>query len=496
MSMRLTTDIYETARHRMACREVVTEAAVDEFTVESRALEYCLGDLARDETWSHVLQPMRRARWLLHTIPLASDDAALGLAELSTQFNGRVSAMLIGASDETAFRIESARSALALVSSERFDALRLVCLELLEVGADSRATVLLLNQSFALPVETMLRRHGVPFSQVLTPHQLRALEAHASQVVVGVSRHFPDWVFNAPRAETVTVLHRASAADRSVVPMSLGGDSSGVRIRGQAARGLASSEYVFEPPPVDWASLDVPADANQVDSVKARAFLLVGHRSVFLEASDNATVFVVEPDLPGSEIIGRVPTSGVEPGDFLLLRETFADEDLTAQIANQLLKNRAAPLRAQQERWKAALRRQVEIDGVARAHQQLEALGCVARNLGRWLGPDAIRTRSITDFRAICVYSGIPEADVGRIWGAMGEIHSAHMKAGARVRELLEARLLASDLGVLRASGYLRVELDDADAGALGVFRVEARNPVTTMVHPRSLRVATTAKAS
>jgi hypothetical protein len=189
-------------------------------------------------------------------------------------------------------------------------------------------------------------------------------------------------------------------------------------------------------------------------------------------------------------VIARVPASTVEAGDYVLLRQRWGDDDTIVQLANQILGNRCDVLRAQQRRWKESLRRAVRRDGMYRAQRKLDELGCNADNLGRWLSPDGIRTQTLGDFLAICAYSGIPDDDAHAIWADTGEIRGAHVKAGHRLRELLEDELERADLAPLEASGCLQVQLPELDAGSLAVYRVDARDNETVFVHPRKLRTA------
>lgn len=487
-------DLYLAAARCVVSRELVVEPSVDDFTIELRALESCLGGLVDDEPWLSALRPMRRARWLLHTVPLPSTDPALGLATLLLDADRMMRNVGEGAAPETKARVDDSLEMLRELTEVPARILLDTLEQILIAGGDGSATVLLHDASMTSSVQDVFRGGSMPPLAVLCPAQLRSWPAHESQIVVGPSRQFPDWVFNAPRAEIISVIHRASSADRSSVPGLLGGKSSIVPIRGHAAAGMSASPFVVEAPTVDWAGLRQDATGEgHLESVKGRVFLLAGQLRVVLEASDAATVFVVQPGAPAGELTGRVPTSGVEPGDYLLLRERDGDEDAIMQIADRILGNRAFTLRGQQNKWKSELRQRVSCDGVQRAYRKLEALGCRAHNLPHWLGPDAIRTQSATDFAAICSYCGFGADETAVLWKAMSDIRGAHIKAGHELRELLEKRLRTADLSTLLRDGYMSVMLPDVKAGSLGIFRVEAKDPDVIMVHPRILQVATKA---
>lgn len=489
--------LYDVAARLNVTRVIVPDARVDEFTLATRELEKVLGTDAGEEPWLTALAPLRKARWVLHTVPLPSPHPALGLDALAAQLaiSGRLLAS--GGSEQLKHWLEAALGELQVLSAEESTALADTVAEALEDGADVTATIVLLNAPFLRPVTEYFANQPVPPKAVLTPAVLRRHPAHESQLVIGPSRNYPDWLWTAPRAEVITILHRASATDRDHIRSTLpvGGQPS-ITIRGDKQSRLIAKGFTVEPPPINWSSLTkVGHGAPKADDVRARAYLLAGQHAVLLEAADGATAFIVDPNGRGEEMIGRIPTSAVDVGNFLLLRESFGDEDVIVKLANLVLGGRAGTLRQQQERWKKALRTAVFRDGVTLAYKRLEALGCRARNMARWLGPDAIRTQSRTDFDAICSYGGLPEGESATLWTGMAEIASAHIKAGHQMRELLEKRLTQTDLSPLLVEGRLTINLPEIDAGALGIFRVDARDGEICMVNPRELRVAVKARS-
>lgn len=485
--------LYEVAGRLSVTRVVVPEADVDEFTLATRQLERYLGAEAAEEPWLSGLAPLRRARWLMHTVPLPTAHPALGLDALAARLQNSGRLLTSGGSAELRHWFETSLTGLQLLSDHDYVGLADAVAEALQDGVDETACVVVLNAPFLSPVKEYFAGQSLRLDRVLTPSGLRQHPTHESQLVVGASRHYPDWLWTAPRAEVISVFHRSSTTDRVDVPAALPvGGQPPIRIRGDRQSRLVAEAFVVEPPPINWSTLQRNTrGATRPEDVKARAYLLADQRAVLLETSDGATTFVVDPQGATGEVIGKVPTSAIEVGSFLLLRESFGDEDATVQLANKLLGGRAMTLRGYQKRWKEALRASVLRDGIPTAYKRLGALGCRARNLPRWLGPDAIRTQSIWDFKAICAYGGLVEQEAVSLWGAMGEIASAHIRAGREMRELLEKRLNKTDLSPLMTEGRLTINLPELDAGALGIFRVEARNEEICMVNPRELRVAT-----
>lgn len=486
--------LYALASRAEVLRTVIDDEPVDAFTLVSRKLEAFLGPAAHDEPWFSALAPIRRARWLVHTVPLPTDHAGLALGQLAAETARGTTRLAAGGSDELRHWFGETAGALQRLVDEPAGALAAAVVEMLEDGADPTATVVLMNMAHCRPVQDFLAGRELPVAAVLPPASLRDRPAHASQLIIGASKIFPDWLFTAPRAELITVVQRASARDRDEVPSMLpSGGMKPRRIAGARSARLHPAAFVVEPPPVNWSNLRPDEERDRPDSVRARALLLADNHTVLLEASDGATVFTVHPQAAAGEIISRVPTSTVEPGDYLLLRSDFGAEDVIVQLADKVLGGRAFTLRGQQAHWKNALRQAVHRDGARTAERRLHELGCTANNLGRWLSADGIRTQRQQDFRAICLYSGLTEATAMTLWQAMGEIRSAHVRAGQQLRELLERQLEKTDLDPLHAHGRLAVHLPDVDAGALVIYRVDAKDESTLMVHPRRLRVATPA---
>ena len=78
------------------------------------------------------------------------------------------------------------------------------------------------------------------------------------------------------------------------------------------------------------------------------------------------------------------------------------------------------------------------------------------------------------------------ESDSMKYWNLMGELDSAHRKAGFEIREQLEDQVEASDLSVLEAMGRADFTLPQG-GGALTAFRVEEISPDTARVPEQQL---------
>jgi hypothetical protein len=80
-------------------------------------------------------------------------------------------------------------------------------------------------------------------------------------------------------------------------------------------------------------------------------------------------------------------------------------------------------------------------------------------------------------------------AEAQNIWGHMALIDKAHLKAGQRVRTLLEREILAADTRELEGKGWMDYDVAEIEGeGALRVARVEDRAPETVRVPARATR--------
>src|ERR1019366_7466562 len=137
----------------------------------------------------------------------------------------------------------------------------------------------------------------------------------------------------------------------------------------------------------------------------------------------------------------RKPTLDVGKGDFVVLRSLGGSGDYIVDIADNDLGKNAPQLRSLQRLWKAKLRERVEALGIARVDRQLNEKGIVSPNIRYRLLKQTIRSQKPEDFRILMEYIGLGDRSE-RLWAAMDEIHSAHIRAGQKARNLLEAAVL------------------------------------------------------
>jgi len=186
----------------------------------------------------------------------------------------------------------------------------------------------------------------------------------------------------------------------------------------------------------------------------------------------------------------QIPTRSSEPGTYLVTREG-GEGDYMPAIADWLLGRQAAALRAAQRQWKSLLQELVDRLGLRDVVRLLEDAGsprATEVNARRLASDGSIRTQNYHDFHAIMSVIGL-EAEAEDLWNQMALIDQAHLRAGQRVRALLEREILRADTHELERRGWMDYDVAEIEGeGALRVARVEARAPETVQVSGRTTR--------
>lgn len=153
MSLNDVDRLYEVAGRLSVTRVVVPEADVDEFTLATRQLERFLGAEAAEEPWLTGLAPLRKARWLMHTVPLPTAHPALGLDALAARLQESGRLLTSGGSAELRHWFETSLIGLQILSADGQVGLAHAVAEALQDGGDETACVVVLNAPFVLPVK-------------------------------------------------------------------------------------------------------------------------------------------------------------------------------------------------------------------------------------------------------------------------------------------------------------------------------------------------------
>jgi hypothetical protein len=324
---------------------------------------------------------------------------------------------------------------------------------------------------------------------VITPMQLTKDKYFEVLYVLGATRWFPTFVFDAPRAQKTEIARYSWIKDhREPAKTFLGGTERKPQIEDDSHNVEDSYDAADILPVVDWRSIGEKISSaelqNTLESVEARLVLLEGDCAVFLESADGASVLTIDLDADEStERIERIAVKDVRPGTFLLLRSSGGGDYIVME-ADRFLKGRASQVRKAQQRWKALLRQEVETDGLLGVSLRLLDLGSTSAeelNVRNYLSPRSIRTRNPEDFRAIMRLIGLGQ-EWEQYWDMMGEIDHAHRLAGQAIRRQLLRELEKLDLTQLERVGRMDITLPEVDAGGLTAFRVLDISPSTQLV--------------
>ena len=329
-------------------------------------------------------------------------------------------------------------------------------------------------------------------ADVKTPGELRKLRPLDDLVIIGPRHRFPPHVITAPRASTLHFIRYSYIRDAwrdehaftapIVVPQR--------RATHEAInRSEIDSDWMPEADAVETIQrLASATDADEWDTVDAQIALLADEHFVFLESGPgSSTMQIIDPDNDRSPIT-RLEARELQPGMFLLLR-TDGSGDYVVAVADQLLGQRAGPLRHKQRYWKDLLRTEVRRRDLLTVAVRLLELGSVCadeQNVRNWMSHRTIGTQAREDFDAVMNVVGLqPEAE--DYWQSIREIRRAHQKAGNRIRRLLLERVRDTDLEALEDTGIMEFHLGDAEGGTLTAFRIEKVLAETVQVPPHRI---------
>lgn len=495
--MREASELYETAAALTVGRVCVEDATLRSYSLRLRRFLGQLGADADDPYWKPVLARLRRARWELATVPLPPAHASLGLRE-SAQFVAgqlRTCKSVFPAHASAAMELAGA---LAEVSELESDPLGAAARRLCE--RPGSVVVILRDGRHAGAIEEHLG--SAPNLTVRAARELDASsQVYDRAVVIGASGWFPRPVFAAPRARQIHIVQfdwlRDPPMDVAILPSAEGTEQAPWRgLAGydgsRSGGGSMPSDELL--PVTDWAAIAAGTgargdqDAQRPDIVNAYLFLLASEQATYVEADEGSHAYIVE--LGASKELHMVPTRSILPGSYMVTR-VGGDGDYIPAIADSLLGDEAARLRREQERWTSGLQQLIASTGIQTVANRLRAAGsprAISSNIRRWASGGSIRTESYEDFLAIMQVIGLGE-EAARLWQDMDRIDQAHLRAGQRVRALLNREIRRGDTQELESRGWQDYNVEEIEGeGALRVARVEARDPDLVRVNARQTR--------
>ena len=484
-------------------RDKLHDPLISKLWSTTRRLDQSIQDLNEDERVSEMLRAIRRIRWRLTSIPLPSSHMQIDLAGqlASLTEKAHLVTKLIG--EDTAAELKLVVNVLKEIESNATSSLFDQVLENLVECNDATATIVIQDRSFIASCVAAFAGAGAPasapiFATVMRPEDLRDAKVGTTQIIVGVSSALPDWIFTSPSADIITLVHFDIVRDREKV-CGLLDNTFTVEIIGSGESAIAPPEFVldeFVRPERNWASVreSISSEAFKNDDlVPTRAFVVADNNFVLLNCDSDETCRMVWID--GNRVkLKRSLVRDVIEGDYLVIRTDGGRSDFIAQMADEILGERAESLRELQSSWTSRLR---DLDRTKGRHQtqlDLKIRGCKAQNMGQWVRGNTIRPRSEIDFKVVLQLCGINDSEIPRYLEGMTEIRSAHNKAGNVVARQLEDSIAELDAVELALTGWKELRIKDRDVRPMGLFRVEEAESATGMSRLKDVGILTSAR--
>ena len=475
-----------------------TSIAYPEFGAFTRAVEdlvNAVGKLDEDDYWLPMLRKVRRFRFEALASPIPADLLHARLTELLTSLEANIDTFGRSYPDCLSRYRRLIQAGTTLAQTNQSNLLLAIAANLNDVASYRETAILVCAARLVPTAELALASVGLAEVLVSSPTYLRDDQCFQKIIVIGPTRWFPDYVFSAPRGESLLVLKYEWITDhwkhRNAFTAPIKQRSSRLMntVLDEPRAAWSIQADTLMPEPVDFQTIakgvaDEIHDHDEIDSVQARLFVLEEGWAVFLDADEASSVLVI--DLTDVALpVKKRRSSEIEVGMYVLLR-TGGGGDFIVPIADQIMGEAGNEAREHQRRWKRLLRSRVVQEGFATIITELRASGsrrANPTNLRNWMSGRSIRTESRVDFEAIMKVLGLGDQRT-LYWNLMGQIDRAHRKAGHRIREMLLDRVRSADLGVLKRTGKMEFDLRGEHATSITAFRISAISPDVFNVMP------------
>jgi hypothetical protein len=487
--------VYEAAENCRVTRSVLTHPGFNTFATGLSRLERNVGELGDDPYWRQVFQILRRLRFDLAATPLPFNHSAFRQEESRKT----LSKLLVQCKALFPDRAADLNQLIVLTDdlvTQSIDPIGDTIDALLARSTPMSTALLLRSTRYASFVRTELRKRNPDWTlSIISESHLNDSEVFDLMLVTGPARWYPTSLLSAPRALRLELIYFSWLRDQpsSTQLFRRSRLGRGFLSRSPEARDqpegpaipveLVESDDVV--PRIYWRDLaervgrDEP-DANE-EHVPAHMLLLAGGFATYVEASEDAFVYVVDPMAPPTQRIRKHSTETITEGMHVLLRREGGGDYVSA-VADKLLGDAAKNLRKKQADWKQRLRTHVESAGIGRTVNELKRLGAArasTSNVRHWMGRHSLRTDDLADFSAVLRLVGLERVE-REYWDAMGHLDSAHRSAGFYLRSLLLRQVIRADLEPLQASGRMDFQLEHG--GTMTAFRVEQKSPEAILV--------------
>lgn len=442
-----------------------------------------LGKLDDDDYWFNFQRKIRIFRFNLMACPLSENILEERLTEFLAYLR-ETRATFFQSHPDASEQFENLLLAGEKLQSIKKSYLLMALTDELRGNNDSNSTLILVCEPrFVADTEKSLQSVGIKHIDVASPSYLKSDVSYENMLIIGPTRWFPAFVFNAPRANKIRLLKFTWIRDSWKHQMAF---ISPLKQKPGATMQITTEDST-DIPEMDADSLLPPAfnfsftqnqvvsagsGHNDIDYTQARLFLLEEDWVVPLSAEDDASVLVInllDTNLP----VRKMKVADIEPGMFVLIRTTGGG-DFIIPVADQIMGLLSEKARKCQREWKSILRDRIVNNGYEWTINQLKLHGSPRANyvnVRNWMFERSIKTASREDFNAIMKLVGL-ESESAANWDLMSMINSAHRQAGRKIGKMLIDKVKNSDLRLFKKSGRIDFELDQESKISITAFQV------------------------
>jgi hypothetical protein len=482
--------VYRSANAEVA-EQPVRHVGVSTFMHAASQFLRAVGEAEGSDLWRQPCADIRRARWLLGTMPMPLDSGRLGLRRTADELADRASLFGRAVDRSLLGQLEAAADTLRKLGREGENPLVSGVLKYLESSGKGRVLVVIASRACQDDVVDVFTALRCPV-EVGTVRDLAGTGVYDSAVIVGPVGWLPPGVLNAPRASRIGLVHYDFYREPQEIwplfeegPVLRGRMPTRISRRptlvlgGAPGRGVPEVQQAPVLTGFDVLSLagdavaGLPADILREaapgthERVPAQAAQLADGSFVLLPLEGGVhKVLLVEEDDEGKPTVEAVDAATVTVGDAVVLRGGSYYQSLVER-ADAALGGDAFMLRAIQSAWKAQLRDRIarHRDGKQGVEADLRGQGATTVNLGYWTGPWCIRTRLKADFAVVMRYLGRSN-ETDHAWEALDRIDRAHRSAGRSYADAVQRAVSGDTWKTLQLEQWCDIALDDTEAGA------------------------------
>ncbi|GCE12504.1 DISARM anti-phage system protein DrmE domain-containing protein [Tengunoibacter tsumagoiensis] len=499
-----TDELYTRASQRKIYTHEVYQEALHVFCQNIRSLEKELGEQVYDEYWKELFRELKTFRFTLYAAPTPVNFQSTLLLQILQKKLNDCQNLFPSFWQKLKIVIDSVYT----LTNTSDNPLLTKILELMPPEKMRKTVLLLKEDRFALTVEKILQNHSeLQHLELINKYQLRGAYCYDRILAIGPHYWFPEYVFNAPRANEIHYIRYSWVSDTwEVKPLFIQATTSPTvfdhsmqpvkKSMKNVIKGIDEKEHLEQEdiPEINWSSISTKLLKNisndrSLETVPAKLVLLANNHAVFLEASDNTKTLALdledERDENGeTQQVKRILVTKLQSGMFLLQR-TGGGGDYIVPIANAKLGKNANRYREKQAHWKELLRQKTEAADLLTVCVELLDEGgsenTTEINLRHWLSSKNIRPRNDEDFKAILKLVGL-QAEEKMYLEAANKIKAAHKSAGMYLRDLLIKQVAKTDLHEIQKKGYLEIDLPKFSEVSISAFRIEHIEPDSTEV--------------